>query len=1578
MQNNFEPIDPSKVIVDTEPELIDPRKVVIHPAMSAADRRRVYNSFSGDPLAFIADEGERLYLRHVTEQLPDRDEYRKRMALAAYFTHENKGSDFSFNMHNLDGILESFYRRKISVDEAYSDFQKMHGVEKGSMLKELPGVLKENLMEDLAALGAGSLELASTLAATYLKVAKWGSDLQASILSPLMSEEQKKMAFRYGKLLENIGQEVAVKENRRIIQKLDKASNANPEFVTDLFTGDFDQVSARDFTKALARSAPSMAFQILAGAAAGPWLLPTIIGTQTVAMKDYEVNDKHPEWDGSKKWSYIGLSAANEALFEIVTSKIVGGKMSREAGAKLIQQGLLKYMGKSFAKEGGSEGAQQLLSNITDLVYDIDGNRNQLNGMQLLARVFAGVPEAGFIGGVWGFPEGVTGYFSARRVAGIVNDIRVKHEKSATELSAKDELSDAEAAQLEVSRKILEAGTPQEMLALDHINDTLKKVQEDEDIQNSPTYRDIEKTAAYATSNEELVAAVKAERKNSFDVTATWNVADVADAVTDISKIFKDTVFHVVDNWQNVADIPNLDVRKRAAYNIETGEVYINAAAVRPHEVPQIILHEVVGHKGLRSVLKGADLDSVLDQVYRDHCQEQSFKDIAAKYFKPVELVDEDGVPYLDISLDKIGDQRLAAEEYIAHIAETKVKPKWWKEVLQKVRMAFAKVFGKEFRMSDNQIETLLARASRKVRRNRFGRESSVVTVNTATDKQNLDVDGQDGLRFAALRKQGDPNNAEQKGKLVDGHVPHADGFMEWAGLKGKSLYADYEFLYSRHYRYFKNPQETRAAVELVLAKPEQVADIKGNISFVGFDEVTGDIYRIEINPDIKGQANHIRSIFKITASNYNEIKLEQPRVLQPSKTALHKGGSATMTISNFIDNISQFSENASAEEFRFSIADFSEEQQRNIMDILSPFVGDVVERDREEYADYLASRGVKNVSPDDAFHFALEIVRRKHLTALAARRAKRDNWLYDNILEYKWAVDFSGSSSFQIKLSPRFRGKDTSGTFWLGKKDKGTPVINLDELARYVADEIGGNELDIEQQLFDFYNDLTWVELRKEYTKYRKEMIAADRDADRQAKEEFLEQEKFRIQDEIVQIFSDGKPVVNEQWINENRDVFKELYKKIFPDRNPPYTPSQADIEAINMALVQESGNADVYAQAFKDAKEKAWQQYSGKLKELREKVLSSMTDAVRLQREAVAFAQKNLPKANQSEFVRNIVGLLEYSNAPSARFPEGRRKTEFDKIIARMTERAAEVRKTELLDKIAKRLQQLGERTDSGRRVRGMRDIDTQRRLNRIIAISRLDAGSLNMAITENQKKIEELLSLGADTSELEYDIALLNRYGTLWNKSAGEVNTAFEHLQMLARSGKDNLLAEINKRAADDEYDRNELWRAVNGGRRYNDIEQKTLADKNTKSARAKKNLDKTFWQSLSFDGMLEAMALFANDENVVNRFRQMAHEAKLAKDVLNSSNSDDCHEFLKKLLKTKSPFTIAEKIGKWREIQVQTGVKRFVPDPDARQFEYERLSVDQARVMLQNYDAGKKICPIMRRRLFASNFQLLTAK
>ena len=48
--------------------------------------------------------------------------------------------------------------------------------------------------------------------------------------------------------------------------------------------------------------------------------------------------------------------------------------------------------------------------------------------------------------------------------------------------------------------------------------------------------------------------------------------------------------------------------------------------------------------------------------------------------------------------------------------------------------------------------------------------------------------DGRSDLA-AALRKDGDPNNAEQKEKLIDGNVPYVSGFMEWAGLMAKKFW---------------------------------------------------------------------------------------------------------------------------------------------------------------------------------------------------------------------------------------------------------------------------------------------------------------------------------------------------------------------------------------------------------------------------------------------------------------------------------------------------------------------------------------------------------------------------------------------------------------------------------------------------------------------------------------------------------------------------------------------------------------------------------------------------------------------
>ena len=158
-------------------------------------------------------------------------------------------------------------------------------------------------------------------------------------------------------------------------------------------------------------------------------------------------------------------------------------------------------------------------------------------------------------------------------------------------------------------------------------------------------------------------------------------------------------------------------------------------------------------------------------------------------------------------------------------------------------------------------------------------------------------------MMMTPLRNPSDPNRAEDHNLIRDGRVPHADGFMEWAGLKGKNLYADYEFLCGRHWQYFEDQEHARAAVELVLSNPEQVQDRnEKNASFVGVDEMTGAIYRIEIERKIKSNSHHIRSVFQITPEQYKKIKLEAPRVLQPSQNSFHNNGyKQARTLSSFL-----------------------------------------------------------------------------------------------------------------------------------------------------------------------------------------------------------------------------------------------------------------------------------------------------------------------------------------------------------------------------------------------------------------------------------------------------------------------------------------------------------------------------------------------------------------------------------------------------------------------------------------------------------------------------------------------------
>jgi len=105
--------------------------------------------------------------------------------------------------------------------------------------------------------------------------------------------------------------------------------------------------------------------------------------------------------------------------------------------------------------------------------------------------------------------------------------------------------------------------------------------------------------------------------------------------------------------------------------------------------------------------------------------------------------------------------------------------------------------------------------------------------------------------------------------------------------------------------------EKSSAETELVLSAPEKVQDINKNISFVGRDEETGKIYRIEIQTQVKAKANHIRSVFEITPNQYEKCKLDSSPVLQLSPTGI----SAGRTLSSFLKyNITGSGEKSSAD----------------------------------------------------------------------------------------------------------------------------------------------------------------------------------------------------------------------------------------------------------------------------------------------------------------------------------------------------------------------------------------------------------------------------------------------------------------------------------------------------------------------------------------------------------------------------------------------------------------------------------------------------------------------------------------
>lgn len=137
----------------------------------------------------------------------------------------------------------------------------------------------------------------------------------------------------------------------------------------------------------------------------------------------------------------------------------------------------------------------------------------------------------------------------------------------------------------------------------------------------------------------------------------------------------------------------------KGVYDIWTGSVYVFAGNHNSvEEIQSTILHEGVAHKGLRFLLAD-DLPALLRDVYENGNQ-ADIRRIARKY---------------GLDLNKEADRMIAAEEYIAHMAESGIESTVFERVIAVIRQALREL-GIAREWTDNDIRALLRRARETLR----------------------------------------------------------------------------------------------------------------------------------------------------------------------------------------------------------------------------------------------------------------------------------------------------------------------------------------------------------------------------------------------------------------------------------------------------------------------------------------------------------------------------------------------------------------------------------------------------------------------------------------------------------------------------------------------------------------------------------------------------------------------------------------------------------------------------------------------------------------------------------------------
>ena len=156
---------------------------------------------------------------------------------------------------------------------------------------------------------------------------------------------------------------------------------------------------------------------------------------------------------------------------------------------------------------------------------------------------------------------------------------------------------------------------------------------------------------------------------------------------------------------RSMSELPEGIAKRRIAsgdmitgwYDIPSGEVVLYLPNIRSEaEAIRTVLHEVVGHKGLRELIGKEKYDSEMMRLYG---------------LLPLEVRRE----VAGRAMERYnGDFAVAMDEYLAEQAERDETPSWWRRVVSAVRDMLRKL-GINVELSDNDVKYLLWRSRKRL-----------------------------------------------------------------------------------------------------------------------------------------------------------------------------------------------------------------------------------------------------------------------------------------------------------------------------------------------------------------------------------------------------------------------------------------------------------------------------------------------------------------------------------------------------------------------------------------------------------------------------------------------------------------------------------------------------------------------------------------------------------------------------------------------------------------------------------------------------------------------------------------------